>query len=234
MERDPIREKIFQLLWQRGMNMHEAAVAIGRNPSYMHQFLKRGIPKVLSYQDAEKLSELLGCKAEELHHAERPPRQRRTGAKKPRRPEMDPGPVPLSPVSEVDVEASAGPGAIAGEFVTEKARWFLPEGMIRDEAHASPGSLRILLVKGDSMEPEMGAGDRLMVDLSKRTLVTGEMFVLWDGIGLVVKRVQPLPGNGDGPARVRLVSANPDYEPYTCLADDVHVVGKVVWVVKQV
>ncbi len=92
----------------------------------MHQFLKRGMLKVLSYQDAEKLSELLGCKAEELHHAERPPRQRGAGAKKQRHPEMDRGPVTRSPVSEVDVEASAGPGAIASEFVVEKARWFLP------------------------------------------------------------------------------------------------------------
>ncbi len=106
--------------------------------------------------------------------------------------------------------------------------------MIWDEGYASPGSLRILLVKGDSMEPEMAASDRLLVNLSKRVPVTGEMFVLLDGMGLVVKRVQPLPGGEDGPARVRLVSANPDYEPYTCRTDDVHVVGKVVWVLGRI
>ena len=57
------------------------------------------------------------------------------------------------------------------------------------------------------------------------------MFVLWDGNGLVVKRVETL--REPGPSRLRLISANPDYTPYTCLAEDAHVVGKVVWALKR-
>ncbi len=232
MERDPIREKILRLIWQRGMNMREVAVAIGRNPSYMHQFLKRGMPKVLSYQDAEKLSALLGCDAEELHHAERPPRQKRARARKRSRAEMDLGPVPLSPVPEIDVEASRGHAAITGDFVAEKARWFLPEGMIRYEGDASPSNTRVLRVRGDSMEPELHDGDRLLVDVTRHVPALGEMFVLWDSDRLVVKRVEPLPGGGDTP-RLRLKSACPDYEDYICHARDVRVVGKVIWTLKR-
>ena len=234
MERDPVRQKIRDLLWERGMNMRETSLAIGRNVSYLHAFLERGSPRVLSHQDAATLADLLGCKPEDLHHAERPSRKRRTGAKKKRRrPETDRGPVPLSPVSEVDVEASAGPGAIAGEFVAEKARWFLPEAMIRHEGDANPGAIRVLRVRGDSMEPELFAGDRLLVDIARRVPALGEMFVLWDGNGLVVKRVEPVLGDGE-PPRLRLKSANPDYEDYTCLAQEAHVVGKVVWTFKRV
>ena len=33
--------------------------------------------------------------------------------------------------------------------------------------------------------------------------------------------------------RWRLKSANPGYADYTCLAQDVHVVGKVLWTVRR-
>ncbi len=233
MERDPVRQNIRDLLWKRGMNMREVSLAIGRNVSYLHGFLERGTPKVISHQDAEKLAGLLGCKAGDLHHAERPPRRKGAGAKKRRRQEMEPGPVPLAAVPEVDVEASAGPGALADEFVAERARWFLPEGMIRYEGGANPGAIRVLRVRGESMEPELSEGDRLLVDTARRVPETGEMFVLWDGSGLVVKRVEHVNDAGGAP-ELRLKSANPDYADYTCLAQDVHIVGKVLWTVRRV
>ena len=66
MERDPLRQKIKDLLWKRGLTMKEVSDAIGRSPSYMHQFLERGTPAALNYGDSEKLAGLLGCDAGEL------------------------------------------------------------------------------------------------------------------------------------------------------------------------
>ena len=233
MERDPVRQKIRDLLWKRGLNMRETSLAIGRNVSYLHGFLERGSPKVLSHQDAEKLAGILGCNAEELHHAERPPRRKREATKKWRSVSPDQGPVPLAPIPELDVEASAGPGALAEEFVAERARWFLPEGMIRYEGDASPAAIRVFRVRGESMEPELSEGDRLLVDTDRRVPATGEMFVFWDGNGLVVKRVEHANDGGGTPA-LRLKSANPDYADYTCLAEEVHIIGKVLWAVRRV
>ena len=82
------------------------------------------------------------------------------------------------------------------------------------------------------MEPLIGEGDRIVVDLSRRAPVTGEMAVLWDGGGLVVKRVEMLPGSE--PPAIRLISSNPVYEPYTCLVDEAHIVGKVLWTIRKV
>ena len=45
------------------------------------------------------------------------------------------------------------------------------------------------------------------------------------------KRVEVMPH--EEPARLRLHSANPEYEPYTCLAEEAHIVGKVVWTVRK-
>ena len=73
----------------------------------------------------------------------------------------------LATVSEVEVEASAGPGALNEEFVHEKPRWRLPEVMVRYEGDADPENLRILKVRGNSMEPEMSEGDRIVVDTAR-------------------------------------------------------------------
>ena len=61
----------------------------------------------------------------------------------------------------------------------------------------------------------------------------GELFVLWDGDGLVVKRVEPVHEPDRGATKLRLLSANPDYPAYTCRADDIHIVGKVLWKVTR-
>ena len=104
--------------------------------------------------------------------------------------------------------------------------------MIRYEGDASPDDLRILRARGNSMEPELREGDRLMVDVARRIPATGEMFVLWDGSRLVVKRIEHV--QDADPPRLRLKSTNPDYDDYTCDPEEAHVVGKVLWTVRRV
>ncbi len=67
------------------------------------------------------------------------------------------------------------------------------------------------------------------VDTARRVSAPGELFVLWDSAGLVVKRVAALTAEG----RLRLVSAHPGYPPYERPADEVHIVGKVLWKVTR-
>ena len=108
--------------------------------------------------------------------------------------------------------------------------------MVRYEGCAAPENLRIRRVRGNSMEPEVSEGDRVVVDVSRWLPATGETFVLWDGIGLVVKRVKAVhcdAAHEDDPPRIRLMSANPDYAPYSCLVEDAHILGKVLWAVRR-
>ena len=233
MQDDPVRQKIRDLLWERGLTMREASLAIGRNVSYVHGFLERGTPKVLSHRDAESLAGVLGCEAQDLRHAKRPPTRKGRGRKPRGAHALAELVAPLTGIQEMEVEASAGAGALADEHVAEKARWFLPEGMIRHEGGANPDAVRVLRVRGESMEPELSEGDRLLVDTSRRVPATGEMFVLWDGNGLVVKRVERVAGTG-GEAGLRLKSTNAEYADYTAPAGDIHIVGKVLWTVRKV
>ena len=38
---------------------------------------------------------------------------------------------------------------------------------------------------------------------------------------------------GSDPPNIRLISANPVYEPYMCLADEDHIVGTVIWTIRR-
>ena len=57
--------------------------------------------------------------------------------------------------------------------IRRRPRWSLPEAMLHHEGASTPDNLRILRARGDSMEPRVGEGDRRMVDISRRTPVTG-------------------------------------------------------------
>ena len=228
MPRDPVRETVRRLLRQNGIAMREASLAMGRNASYLQQFLARGSPATLRRRDREVLAPLLGCTPADLWPAEPVGtfgQEVRGGGR------AAPAGAPLVSVPEIEVAAAAGGGAISGEDPPEIARWSLPEAMLRHEGGAVPDNLRILRARGDSMEPLVGEGDRLIVDISRRTPATGDLAVLWDGLGLVVKRIEAV--SGSEPAEVRLISANPVYAPYAVPAQDVHMVGKVVWVLRK-
>ena len=80
---------------------------------------------------------------------------------------------------------------------------------MRHEGDADPEALRILKVRGNSMEPQLREGDRIFVATARRVPADGELFVLWDGTGLVVKRVEALSAG-----TLRLGAAHADYPPY--------------------
>ena len=169
MSPDPPRDSLRKALWKNGTSLAEASLAIGRNKAYLHQYFSRRMPRVLSHQDSEALGKLLGSDPADFRHDELPAPKPWTGKRR-KTPAAAPA---LATVMEVEVEASAGPGAFAEEFVQERARWRLPEVMVRHEGHADPDALRILRVRGNSMEPELRDGDRVVVDTARRIPVTG-------------------------------------------------------------
>ena len=217
--------------------MDAVSVAIGRHRSYLHQFLRRGSPKALSYHDSKKLAEMLGCSAEDLRPKEPPKRRRRNRRLQPAASSASrvfPASghdLALAPISELAIEVAAGDGAFECTPEMEIAQWHLPVAMLRHEGGSEPSNLRILRARGDSMAPHLHGGDRLIVDISRRTPGTGEAAVLWDGTGLVVKRVEVVPGAN--PRKLRLMSDNRDYPPYTCNATEVRIAGTVIWLIRK-
>ena len=58
---DRAREALREALWKKGTSLAEASLALGRNKAYLQQYLARGMPRVLSFQDSETLGGFLDC-----------------------------------------------------------------------------------------------------------------------------------------------------------------------------
>jgi phage repressor protein C with HTH and peptisase S24 domain len=119
------------------------------------------------------------------------------------------------------VGASAGPGAEPdGELVFDtirfSRRWLRTMGL-------QPGELSTIVVSGDSMEPTLRDGDEILVDRTLRPSRDG-IHVVRLGDSVLVKRLDT-----SRPGRIVLLSDNVAYPPVECPADEVQVVGRVVW-----
>jgi len=81
------------------------------------------------------------------------------------------------------------------------------------------------------MEPLLSSGDRILIDTSQRAPVPPGIFVIWDGIGLVAKRIDHEPNSV--PPKLVIKSVNPEYHTYSRNADEVNIVGRVIWAAKR-
>ena len=61
-----IRELITRRLGEMGLSMKDASLRIGRNETYVRQFLMRGSPAELGEREREKLGQLLGVLPDDL------------------------------------------------------------------------------------------------------------------------------------------------------------------------
>jgi transcriptional regulator with XRE-family HTH domain len=128
-------------------------------------------------------------------------------------------------IEELDVRAGAGAGLVgASERVV--AEWQVPSGIVRGYSTAPAAELRIITVIGDSMEPTLLPGQRVLVDTGDRMPSPPGIFVVWDGLGLVVKRIQLLPHSE--PPRVKIASDNGKYDPYERTLDEAYIQGRVI------
>ena len=81
------------------------------------------------------------------------------------------------------------------------------------------------------MLPTLEDGDTVLVDMNQRTPTPPGVFVLHDGMGLVAKRLEHVPMSD--PPRLRIISDNPHYAPYECMAEEVNVVGRIRWFARE-
>ncbi|MDE0358961.1 MAG: S24 family peptidase, partial [Gammaproteobacteria bacterium] len=191
---DPVRRRLLGMVADSDTNLRTASLAIERNAAYLHQFVHRGTPKVLAEDDREALAEHLGCSPDLLKHGRGFGRRARPNPKPgPARPSPYAAPRGYSAVPEIDVRASAGRGAWNEEFEQTSDMWIFADPLIRHEFRAKPEDLQMITVDGDSMAPVLSSGDRVLIDVSRKVPVPPGIFVIWDGMGLVAKRIEHVP-----------------------------------------
>lgn len=131
----------------------------------------------------------------------------------------------MAAVEELDVSASAGEGAnVEGAEVVRT--WLMPRDVVSIATESAIDGVKIVRVKGDSMVPTYNALDRILVDTGDTLPSPGGVFIVWDGLGLVVKRVQVV-AHSD-PVRVRITSDNAKYDPYERMLGEAYIQGRVI------
>ena len=128
------------------------------------------------------------------------------------------------PVYEGHVSAGDGGAVFDGtphDYLTFPTQWLKQRGDIH-QMHA-------IVVRGDSMEPELRSGDQVIIDNSQRSPREGVFAFNIDGWALI-KRLR-IKGAGEAD----LVSTNPAYPPITVRLDQEYlIVGRAIWVGKAI
>lgn len=88
---------------------------------------------------------------------------------------------------------------------------------------------QMIRMKGDAMSPTFNDGDLLVVDTDDKLPGNG-IYIVCDGQGFVVRRVQYIPG--PKPPRVRVSSDKDKCAAYECLVSHARIQGRIVggWV----
>lgn len=201
---EAVGETLERLAAAQGVSLSELSRVIGRNLAYLQQFVRRGTPRRLAERDRQVLARFLGVDEETLGG---PPRE-------------DTVVVPY-----LSVAASAGRGVMVGDERAIRQEAFAAQ-MLRD-CGVSPAHASVIDVTGDSMQPTIVAGDRLLVDRADTRLASAGIFVVRWGEELLVKRIRR-----DG-AALLLISDNPHYDPIRCMAGEAAVIGRVKLLLRQ-
>lgn len=200
------REALSELVRDRGSSLAALSRMLGRNPSYLQQYVTKGSPRKLEEQDRRRLARFFGVDESVLGAPEEKSYAVRGD---------------WVDVPRLPLEASAGPGAfgtaeIPFDSFRFSRRWLREQGL-------DPAALSAIRVMGDSMDPLLRDGDEILVDRTPRAFREG-VHVVRLGEALHVKLLQAVP-----PDRLRLVSQNPLYPQIEVAMADVDVVGRVVW-----
>jgi phage repressor protein C with HTH and peptisase S24 domain len=204
-----------RLCAERGEDFAGLSRMLGRNPAYIQQFVRRGVPKRLKEEERRKLARYFSISETLLGGP----------------PEDEAGPNGLLSVKRHPVSVSAGPGAVVNEELG-KPYFAFDERWLKALTPTSPSNLSIVRVEGDSMSPTLNAGDEILVDLGDcMERLRDGIYVLRIDDAVVVKRLALNPLG----RRVTVQSDNPAYPDWPdCGLDDINCIGRVIWAGRKV
>ncbi len=204
-----------RLCLEHGEDFAGLSRMLGRNPAYIQQFVRRGVPKRLKEEERRKLARYFSTSEASLGGP----------------PDSDRAPAGLVSVKRHPVRVSAGPGAVVTEELGKPYIGF-DERWLKGLTASQPSKLSIVRVEGNSMAPTLNAGDDILVDLGdfSERLRDG-IYVLRIDDAVVVKRLALNPTG-------RFVTVQSDNAAYPdwpdCDLDEIKPIGRVIWAGRRV
>ena len=211
---DP-RAVLERLCAERGEDFAGLSRLIKRNPAYIQQFVRRGVPKRLQEDDRRHLARYFAIPESMLGGPATP----------------DSAGNDLVSVNRSLVRASAGAGAIPGSEAG-KPYFGFDERWLRTLTATPADGLSIIRVEGDSMAPTLNAGDDILVDSGDTAdRLRDGIYVLRVEEALIVKRLAMHPVG----SWVTVQSDNPAYPDWPdCNLSEIHCVGRVIWAGRKI
>ena len=220
-----VRQTLDRLIRERGEDYATLSRLLGRNPTYIQQFIKRGVPRKLDEDDRRTLAlrldvseDLLGAPGNRIvassdAHSSKVAQE-----------------ADYVLIPRYDVRASAGGGALTDQEARETSVAFQAR-FVRSIASGSIDALHVIAVEGDSMAPTLTHGDQILVDTADRARLRDGIYVLRSEGALLVKRLSVNPA-----ARTLAIrSDNPAYPSWQdCPADQIDIIGRVAWVGRRI
>ena len=81
------------------------------------------------------------------------------------------------------------------------------------------------------MDPTLCNNDLVLLDIAKTIASPPGIFALFDGMGLVIKRLEYA---GSDNTRLRIICDNPHYSSYERSVDETYIIGRVVWFSREI
>ncbi|QQV76512.1 helix-turn-helix domain-containing protein [Sphingomonas aliaeris] len=214
---ETLRFRLSKAIEYRGVSAKALARTAGLGETVVRDILQ-GMTKDVKLGTVEKLARALGLSLADLL----PSALQATGALEAER-ETAYGDDTADIVS-LDLSLSMGPGTLIEEFVeSEPVRMSL--WLIQSITRTPSDRLRLVKGIGDSMEPTLRAGDRVLIDISERALsrINGIYWIDFGG-SHGIKRLRPA-----GSGRVVVSSDNPVAGDFEVAADEIRIEGRVIW-----
>lgn len=228
-----VRKHINELIEKKGLTLNSISLTLRPNsPAFMHKFLRYNTPVRLPEKERKILAQILEVPEQELTDIDLSTNnlplhsdgisvlidQATKFISNLRKKNID-----TISIDMLDATACCGSGI---ENLTENisGKWLMPLVDFRQITMSAPENIKMLKVKGDSMEPTLKDGDWVLVDITKKSPDSDGLFLLILANGLAVKRVQCGLGNN-----ITVLSDNPKYAPLPATLEEVPIAGKVIY-----
>jgi phage repressor protein C with HTH and peptisase S24 domain len=132
-------------------------------------------------------------------------------------------------VRQVDLAYAMGPGTHVDDFPDEIPVKFDPH-FLRALTRAAPERLFVARGDGDSMSPTLINDDMVMIDTTQKMLNMQDR--IWAVSVYGAGMIKRLRATGEG--KVMVLSDNPTVPEQEVSAEDLHIVGRVIWVGRRI
>ena len=227
MPLDRERSNLQQLVQKSGVTLLELSLKLGKNPTYLQQYLKRGSPRVLPEDVRHSLSKFFNCDEAELNPFRLAGMSDPGGEAYVAEPRSSPSlsGADRAAAQTVELPLVSATGRDASSLAFDR-------GYLASLTDSPLASLQLCRIVDDSMQPTVSAGNLVLLDATIQPQLRDGVFAfVTSGGDLVLRRSQRDFVN----ERLRLCCDNPlfaqniDYAP-----PSISSAGMVVWVAGKI